>query len=61
MKFEKTDFNEMRQWLVSLPADPRVKRARAICFDLMRYREDYEAIYNFITIMGGEIIYDNYT
>lgn len=55
MKFNKTDFNEMRDWLISLSADPRVKRARAICFDLMRYREDYEGIYLYIETMGGEI------
>ena len=55
MKFGKTDFNEMREWLMSLSADPRVKRARVICFDLMRYREAYDEIYMYIETMGGEI------
>ena len=55
MMFKKSDFNAMHDWLVSLSADPRVKRARAICFDLMRYREAYEEIYTFIEIMGGKI------
>lgn len=55
MKFKNTDFNEMRDWLMSLSADPRVKRARAICFDLMRYREAYDEIYMYVEIMGAEI------
>ena len=46
----------MRQWLKSLPCgDTRIMRARLVTFDLMRYREAYDEIYNYISIMGGEI------
>ena len=55
MQFDKTDFEGMRTWLFSLPADIRVKRARVICFDLMRYREAYEEIFTYIKAFGGVI------
>ena len=47
MTFEMYDFDAMRNWLHSLSGPFEIRRAR--------YREDYEAIYNFITEMGGEI------
>ena len=56
MQFNQFDFESMRQWLKSLPcSDIRIMRARLITFDLMRYREAYDEIYNYISIMGGEI------
>lgn len=56
MIFNQFDFDGMRAWLKGLPcSDPRVLRARLITFDLKRYREDYESIYQYITIMGGKI------
>lgn len=55
MMFEKTDFNRMRDWLYSLSGPFEVKRARVNLFDRYRYREDYEAIYNFIIEMGGAL------
>ena len=56
MIFNQFDFEGMRAWLKGLPcSDLRVVRARLITFDLMRYREAYDEIYNFIIIMGGNI------
>jgi len=49
------DFEAMRQWLRTLSGSFEIRRARINIFDRYRYREDYEAIYNFITEMGGEI------
>lgn len=55
MIFNVYDFDEMRHWLRSLPGSFKIKRARVNIFDRYRYRENYEAIYNFIKEMGGEI------
>lgn len=55
MTFKMYDFDEMRQWLRTLPGAFEIRRARINIFDRYRYREDYEAIYNFIREMGGEI------
>lgn len=56
MTFNQFDFESMRQWLKSLPcSDIRIMRARLIIFDLMRYREAYDKIYNYIIVMGGKI------
>lgn len=55
MTFKMTDFDTMRKWLYSLSGSFEIRRARINIFDRYRYREDYEAIYNFITEMGGEI------
>ena len=55
MTFKINDFNAMRQWLYALSGSFEIRRARINIFDRYRYREDYEAIYNFITEMGGEI------
>lgn len=42
------NLDELRDWLKNLPCDPRVRRARLMCFDLMRYREDYAGIFVYI-------------
>ena len=55
MKFEMYDFDGMRDWLRNLKGSPSIRYARVSIFDRYRYREDYEAIYIFITEMGGEI------
>lgn len=55
MKFNQFDFEEMRNWLKTLPGSFEIRRARINLFDRFRYREDYEAIYNFIKEMGSEI------
>lgn len=55
MTFKINDFDAMRQWLRTLSGSFEIRRARINIFDRYRYREDYEAIYNFITEMGGEI------
>ncbi len=55
MTFKMNDFEAMRQWLRTLSGSFEIRRARINIFDRYRYREDYEAIYNFITEMGGEI------
>ena len=55
MTFKMNDFDAMRQWLRTLSGSFEIRRARLDIFDRYRYREDYEAIYNFITEMGGEI------
>lgn len=55
MKFKATDFEAMRDWLRSLSGPFEIRRARINIFDRYRYRENYEAIYNFIKEMGGEI------
>jgi hypothetical protein len=55
MTFKVYDFDAMRNWLRSLSGSFEIRRARINIFDRYRYREDYEAIYNFIKEMGGEI------
>lgn len=55
MTFNINDFDAMRKWLHGLRGSFEIRRARVNIFDRYRYREDYEAIYNFITEMGGEI------
>lgn len=59
MTFKMYDFDAMRNWLRSLPGSFEIRRARTHIFDRYRYREDYEAIYNFIKGMGGKIDYDD--
>lgn len=61
MTFKMYDFDAMRNWLRSLSGSFEIRRARVNIFDRYRYREDYEAIYNFINEMGGKIDYDDYT
>ena len=39
------DFDEMRDYIKSAPASPKIREMRLHMFDLWRYREDYEQIY----------------
>ena len=55
MTFKMNDFDTMRNWLRTLSGPFEIRRARISIFDRYRYREDYEAIYIFITEMGGKI------
>ena len=55
MQFNQFDFDSMRQWLKTLPGAFEVRRARISIFDRFRYREDFEALYNFISELGGII------
>lgn len=56
MKFGITDFDEMRDWIKRIPnSSPSMTEIRLNIFDCYRYTEDYEAIYQFITGMGGVI------
>lgn len=56
MKFDQFDFDSMRNWIKKLPcSNTNIIRARLIVFDLMRYRENYEELYNFISVLGAEI------
>ena len=55
MTFKMYDFNAMREWLRSIPGSFEIRRTRINIFDRYRYREDYEAIYNFIIELGGII------
>lgn len=50
------DFEIMRHWLKGLPcSDLRIVRARLITFDRLRYSENYDELYNFISELGGKI------
>ena len=51
----KFNFDEMRNFVMHLPASLPVKRLRLHLFDIYRYTEDYEKLYNFITELGGII------
>ena len=56
MSFKPFNFEDMRDWLFSLPcSDCKIRKARMALFDRLRYREDYPAIYDFIISMGGQI------
>lgn len=59
MKFNYLDFDSMREWLKKIAGPKVIRKGRVIYFDSLRYREDYETIYNFIEGMGGIIIYEN--
>ena len=61
MTFKMNDFDAMRDWLRRFSGPKAIRKARIIYFDNLRYQEDYEAIYNFVKFMGGEIDYENYT
>lgn len=54
--FNITDFDEMRDWIETLPGSERVKNYRLHVFDLLRYSEEYESIYEFINGLGGTIL-----
>lgn len=61
MTFKANDFDAMRDWLKRFSGPKVIRKARIMYFDNLRYREDYEAIYDFITMMGGKIDYENRT
>ena len=61
MTFRMNDFDTMRDWLKRCSGPKAIRKGRVMYFDNLRYREDYEAIYDFITTMGGEIDYENRT
>lgn len=42
------DLNKIREWIKRQPASPKIKRMRVNLFDLYRYREDYEKIYQMV-------------
>ena len=54
--FKNTDFDEMRNWIETLPGSQRLKDYRLQVFDLFRYGEDYESIYEFVNGLGGTIV-----
>lgn len=51
----KFDFNEMRLFVLHAPASIPIRRLRLQLFDLYRYAEDYEKLYEMITMLGGTI------
>ena len=57
MRFDCTDFEDMREWILTLPAPhPAMQEWRIDIFDKLRYAEEYEEIYELIKGLGGEII-----
>lgn len=42
------DLDEIRAWIKRQPASPKIKWMRVNLFDIYRYREDYEKIYQMI-------------
>jgi len=50
--------NDIRNWIARQPASPRIKHARLHIFDLWRYQEEYEKIYNFVNELGGKAYYE---
>jgi len=55
VSFSMNDFDGMRQWLRRIPCKPKVLQNRLQTFDLMRYREAYEEIYQYMTLLGAKI------
>ena len=49
------NLDELRIFILHAPASPPIRRARLHLFDLYRYSEDYEKIYNLINDLGGII------
>lgn len=49
------DIDALRIFVLHYPASPSIRRLRLLLFDHYRYEEDYEAIYQFITDLGGVI------
>ena len=60
MTFKMNDFDAMRDWLKRCSGPKIIRKGRLIYFDNLRYREDYETIYDFITMMGGKIDYESH-
>jgi len=42
------NLDELRDWIKRQPASPKVKRMRVNLFDIYRYQEDYEKIYQMV-------------
>jgi len=40
--------DKIREWIKHQPASPKIKQMRVNLFDLYRYREDYEKIYQMV-------------
>lgn len=49
------DFDELRIFVLRTPASPPIRRARLHLFDMYRYSEDYEKLYQLIIDLGGTI------
>ena len=48
-----TDFDEMREWIKKQPAHYAIRRARLHLFDLWRYCEEYDKIFQMIDELKG--------
>lgn len=42
------NFDEIRDWIKRQPASPKIKRMRVNLFDIYRYQENYEKIYQMV-------------
>ena len=42
------NLDKSREWIKHQPASPKIKRMRVNLFDIYRYKEDYEKIYQMI-------------
>ncbi len=42
------NLDELRNWIKRQPASPKIKRMRINLFDIYRYQEDYEKIYQMV-------------
>ena len=50
-----TDLDKLRIIVLRMPASPPVRRARLHLFDIYRYAEDYDKLYQLIIDIGGTI------
>lgn len=42
------DLDKIREWIKRQSASPKIKRMRVSLFDIYRYKEDYEKIYQMV-------------
>ena len=42
------DLDKIREWIKRQPASPKIKRMRVNLFDIYRYGEEYEKIYQMV-------------
>lgn len=49
------DLDKLRIIILRMPASPPVRRARLHLFDIYRYAEDYDKLYQLIIDIGGTI------
>ena len=42
------DLDKIREWIKHQPASQKIKRMRVNLFDIYRYKEDYEKIYQMV-------------